>query len=219
MDFLQQDYLLISGGPEEKRRFLDLSCSLLVPGYYNTLLKYNRALKQRNLQIKHDLENSTNHRHLWNDILAKTGIFLMQVRCSLVEKLLEMARLRISQMVQTPIDLHIDYVPSVRRTDTESGFDAFVEKLKETQRREDIFRSTIVGPHRDGLHFLNSGEDMRAFSSQGQIRMAVLSMKLAVIDLMRIDQNAYPVLMFDDAFIEIDKRNTQMILDSLKDYN
>ena len=47
MDFLQQDYLLISGGPEEKRRFLDLSCSLLVPGYYNTLLKYNRAQAEK----------------------------------------------------------------------------------------------------------------------------------------------------------------------------
>jgi DNA replication and repair protein RecF len=216
---LQQDFILITGGPDEKRRFIDIACSLLVPGYYQTLLRYNRALRQRNLQIRDDLENNRCHRHLWDEALAQTGLSITTIRSRIIRSLESMARARIAGMKSNTIELCLRYQSSLISKSNIFTIDEYKKHLITTERRENIFKSTVFGPHRDSLVFLHENRDMRSFASQGQIRMAVLAIKLALVDLLRQESNLYPVLLFDDFFIEIDPVNTQVVLESLGNYN
>ena len=220
IEFLQNDYVLISGGPEEKRRFLDISCSLLVPGYYSSLLRYNRALRQRNLQIRMDVQQNTAKRHLWDEILVQSGINIIVSRQKVVRLLQEASTQRIAGMKKAPLNMRLDYINQITQHATSVQPEEYRRRLHESERRENVFKTTVIGPHRDNIGFFHDdNKDMRLFASQGQIRMAVLSVKFALVDLLRSERNYYPVLLFDDAFIEIDRENTQLLLDSIGKYN
>ena len=72
-------------------------------------------------------------------------------------------------------------------------------------RDEDIRRQTTsFGPHRDEIELTLSGELLKAFGSQGQMRTAALSMKLAAFDLLEAVQGEPPLLLLDDVLSELD---------------
>ena len=71
---------------------------------------------------------------------------------------------------------------------------------EEDQRRQ----TTCFGPHRDELELLLCGEPLKAFGSQGQMRTAALSMKLAAFDLLEAIQGEPPLLLLDDVLSELD---------------
>jgi DNA replication and repair protein RecF len=81
---------------------------------------------------------------------------------------------------------------------------AFVQYLREV-RREEIGRGmTVVGPHRDDLHFLIDGVDMTLYGSRGQQRTTALALKLAEVDLMTQIVGEAPLLLLDDVMSELD---------------
>jgi len=86
--------------------------------------------------------------------------------------------------------------------------------LKRT-RSEDLFRQyTAFGPHRDDVSLLLCGKELRAFGSQGQLRTAVLSMKLGEIELIHREMGEYPTLLLDDVFSELDLKRRNALLRS-----
>lgn len=211
---------MIIGSPEEKRRLFDISCSLLVPGYYPSLLRYNRVLRQRNIQIKLDLQHNTTKRHVWDELLIQTGIGIIKAREKILQLLQKASAERISNMKKVPLDLRLTYINQVIPHTAFLEPEEYRRRLYASEKSENIFKTTLLGPHRDSIGFFHdNNKDMRMFASQGQIRMAVLSLKFALVDLLRTERNLYPLLLFDDAFIEIDKDNTQLLLDSIGTYN
>ena len=80
----------------------------------------------------------------------------------------------------------------------------FLENIKKNIKN-DIFKgSTEIGPHRDDIEILINGINSRSFASQGQQRTAVLSMRLAEVELINEEKNEYPVLLLDDVLSELD---------------
>ena len=75
--------------------------------------------------------------------------------------------------------------------------------------------TTTVGPHRDDLLLSLSGRDMRAFASQGQMRTAVLSMRLAELDLLRQRHGEAPLLLLDDVLSELDGGRRMRLLERI----
>ena len=82
-------------------------------------------------------------------------------------------------------------------------------------RAEDIQRLfTSFGPHRDDMSLTLCGRELRAFGSQGQMRTAVLSMKLGEIRLIENEMGEPPTLLLDDVFSELDVRRRSALLKS-----
>jgi DNA replication and repair protein RecF len=73
---------------------------------------------------------------------------------------------------------------------------------------------TTYGPHRDDVAMLLCGRDLRAFGSQGQLRTAVLSMKLGEIRLIENEMDEPPALLLDDVFSELDLKRRNALLKS-----
>ena len=68
------------------------------------------------------------------------------------------------------------YVGPLATTDT--PYKQMLAGLKRTRAEDKTRLYTTFGPHRDDLAMLLCGKELRAFGSQGQLRTAVLSMKL-----------------------------------------
>ena len=93
----------------------------------------------------------------------------------------------------------------------------FAGKLRENRERDQKFKMTLVGPHRDDLGFSIGGVDIRRFGSQGQQRTAALSLKLAEIELVKQETKDTPVLLLDDVLSELDSSRQRYLLDSIHD--
>ena len=84
-----------------------------------------------------------------------------------------------------------------------------LEKLNNNIDREIIYGSTLYGPHRDDFSFELDNSDLLLYGSQGQLKMAILSLKLSLVDVFYDVSGEYPILLLDDLFSELDvsKRN------------
>jgi len=93
----------------------------------------------------------------------------------------------------------------------------FVSALKE-KRTEEINRGvTVLGPHRDELRFLAGGIDLGDYGSRGQIRTALLALKLAEIEWMKAKTGQCPVLLLDEVLAELDIQHRADLLVYLED--
>ena len=72
-------------------------------------------------------------------------------------------------------------------------------------RGEEIARGmTTIGPHRDELRFLSNGIDLGDYGSRGQVRTALLSLKLAEAPWMQERTGQWPVMLLDEILAELD---------------
>jgi DNA replication and repair protein RecF len=218
IEFLQQDSDILFGEPEGRRRLLDIACSLHMPSYYKNLLHYNRALKQRNQQIKTDIERNTADRHIWNEALIRYGSAIIRSRRNMATLLENYTRERARKMGIAELDLRFLY-KSLQEKGEETLEECFEKNLYASVKREEVFKTTVLGPHRDNFIFLNHGRDMRDFSSQGQVRMTIIATKLALAEFLHEERGIHPVFLFDDVLLEIDPQNTESILKSFGGQN
>lgn len=235
--FLPQMVQVIEGAPEERRRFLNLAMAQALPGYAQVLSDYGAALSQRNALLRQLSESGGDERQLdyWDGLLADRGASLIQARSRTVQELERLAAREHLELTHGQSVLRLAYQPSfdplprprgqyslplaapVDRTVLE--LDQVRQGLHEcllAQRKEDISRgATTQGPHRDELRFLENGIDLGTYGSRGQVRTALLSLKIAEVAWMRERTGQSPVLLLDEALAELDPARRADLLDRL----
>jgi DNA replication and repair protein RecF len=93
----------------------------------------------------------------------------------------------------------------------------FARKLKEI-RKEEIARGvTSIGPHRDDLRGVSNGIDLGIYGSRGQIRSAIISLKLAEVKWLKEKTNEWPVLLLDETLAELDNQHRMDLMEKLLD--
>ncbi len=224
--FVPQMSQIIEGGPEERRRYLNLTLAQTVPAYARTLSEYSQALSQRNALLKQLNERGGDPEQLayWDEILAERGAQLVLWRIQAVSELETLAKNIHDHLTRKNETLRLDYQPAYDplprppgqmdlRFDTpidRSGLglndirDGFRKALRGL-RREEIARGvTTIGPHRDELRFLATGRDLGDYGSRGQIRTALLSLKMAEVDWMKAKTGQWPIILLDEVMAELD---------------
>jgi len=237
--FLPQMTRIIEGGPEERRRYLNLTISQAMPGYAQALGEYSQVLSQRNALLKLLAERGGDPEQLvyWDDLLAQKGATLIFQRIHAVHELEQVARRIHHRLSHGNEILRLDYRPSydpvppvegqyslpldapVDRTNIkpEQIRQGFLQRLQ-TIHREEIARGvTTVGPHRDELRFLSSGVDLGDYGSRGQVRTALLSLKLAEVDWLKSKTGEWPVLLLDEILAELDTQRRSDLLNAVHD--
>lgn len=218
--FSPEDLLIIKQGPSERRRFIDITLSQLRPTYFYDLQKYSRILFQRNTLLKkisfqRKLGDTLG---VWNKHLVKTGSRIVKARMNFVCRLNSLAEARHGKLTNNDERLELLYDPSFEiapgSTDGEIE-ELFCKALKEVNEIELRRGTSCVGPHRDDMHIVLNGDRAKVYGSQGQQRTAVLSMKLAEIDLMQEESGEFPVLLLDDVLSELDDRRKEFLLESI----
>jgi DNA replication and repair protein RecF len=215
--FGPDDLRIIKGGPVERRRFLDLEISAVHERYRKDLAKYRRILTQRNTFLK-DARHLVGSMHgkaaldVWDEQLVSVGARVMVKRAKVIEDLSGLAQTAYKEISSSGL-LKLTYRPSFDVVEscpadeqgiTQKWSALFHRELLRLRQAELIRGVTLAGPHRDDMTFTLDGVDMRAFSSQGQQRTAVLALRLAELEFVRNEMGEDAILLLDDVSSELD---------------
>lgn len=235
--FLPQMTRIIEGEPDERRRYLNLALSQAVPGYAMALNEYDKALTQRNalLRLLAERGGDPDQLRTWDEMLAERGSILIHARIGAVQEIERLAARLHHRLTHSQEVLRLVYQPafdplqqpeaqyalplktniqrnSFSRDQIRQGF---LQRLA-ALRSEEIARGvTTIGPHRDELHFLSNGVDLGDFGSRGQVRTALMSLKLAEMTWLRERTGEWPVLLLDEILAEMDVQRRKDLLDTL----
>ena len=220
--FAPNDQSLTFGGPEERRKFLNSMLSQARPSHLDDLLRYRRALRQRNEYLTRNRGRSVDEHIIapLNRMLAHTGGRIISRRADFLAKFcgeLKRAWERLGGAIEEPI---IAYQSSIRKKYCESSEEAesaLLSKLTNAIVRDRELGRTTTGPHRDELVFKLDGQDVRRFASTGQHRSFAIALKLAQYCYLDSRLEEKPILLLDDVFDSLDPDREKVILDWLRD--
>ena len=227
--FSPEDLQLITEGPSERRKFMDIAISQLTPSYYFDLLQFNKILAQKNSLLKKiKYQNAKEDRvflEVLNDQLSDVGSKIICNRYEFINEISLLAS-KSNEKISGKEVLNIQY-------DSGSFGDEYIyeinlKDIKEVKERlftimqskveKEIEREiSYIGPHRDDIIFKLNQNDIKRFGSQGQKRTAVLSLKMAEVEILRQKSGRKPILLLDDVLSELDIQRQRALIESLRD--
>lgn len=195
---------LVQDGPDERRRFLNLSISQTAPSYGAALLRYQKILDQRNNLLKSkDAETVLETLPVWDEQLGVYAARIIRARRSFLKELSPLAAEAHSYLTDGGETLSVAAEGNYPEEESEIA-KKLVRELAGSYERDLRLGYTSVGPHRDDLKISIDGADARGYASQGQTRTAALSMKLAEAEIFKKLTGESPVLILDDVMSELD---------------
>lgn len=203
---------LIQDGPDERRRFMNMSISQTSPAYYTALLRYNKILDQRNALLKNrDVDLILDTLPVWDEQLCRYASIIIKKRTEFLEKLAPYAKELHAFLTDGAEELVIS--PDKKYGGGEGEIAAeMLKRLGRNYEKDIRLGFTTVGPHRDDIDFFISGKDAKAYASQGQTRTAALAVKLSEVEIFRELSGEYPVLILDDVMSELDLPRRKKLL-------
>ncbi len=205
--FTPDEMGIIKGMPEVRRKFCDSSIMPLRPNYIKELIKYRNILAQKTALLKSRQYETLD---IWNEKLAETGSRIMKLRESYIERINQKAREIQNEISGGKEELNLIYNPSVKLKEN------YLEKLSEYKEKEKESLFCMVGVHRDDIDIFINGKPAKNYASQGQIRTAVLSLKLAETEIIKEETGEYPVMLLDDILSELDKSRREFLISKIK---
>jgi DNA replication and repair protein RecF len=194
------DLSLINGSPAERRRFLDLHIAQIDPLYLFYLARYYKAMKQRNVLLRSGPAETLG---LWEKAMAPAASYLIAKRKQAIDTLQHTSSEWMGLFAQGE-ELHLSYHTSLQDDKLEAHWTA--------ARPKDIhYGTTMAGPHRDDLHILLSGKQAKPFSSEGQKRSCIASLRFAQWKHMRSRIESPPLLAIDDFGIQLDTKRREQL--------
>lgn len=232
--FLPQDLVLVEGPPTERRRYLNVTLCQTDAVYCQALAQFEKVLGQRNALLRRIAEGESRPDELdfWDEQITASAGVIVAGRQRLLRELEIKARRVHADLSGGLEDLELRYQPGFLATPNNSGqlsFDVpgldlnrqmsaaeiarqYSQRLAQ-MRGEEIARGmTLSGPQRDELRLLVNGRDLGLFGSRGQVRTAVMALKLAELTWMRDTLGEWPILLLDEVIAELDSDRRAYLL-------
>jgi DNA replication and repair protein RecF len=196
---------VVKGGPGARRAYFDRVLGRLFPARAQLPLEYAAAVGQRNAALRRVAATISSPGALepWTSQVAALGSRLVESRRELVELLTPVFAAHAGELGLTGAGLAYGGEPPT-------------VELLESRLQRDLERGTTgVGPHLDDVAVRADDRDLRAFGSQGEQRMAVLSLLLAEAELLTARRGIPPLLLLDDVLSELDAARRRILSDRL----
>ena len=210
--FTPDDINILKGGPQNRRRFLDIMISQLKPNYMYNLNLYLKTLEQRNnylRQIK-EYNKDENLLEIWDEKLAEYAFNIYNYRNEFINKIKNKIKNIHSEITNNKEKIEIEYL-----TECESK-EKYLKLLKDRRKLDIIKGYTTKGIHRDDFIIYINKKEVGIFGSQGQNRTAMLSLKLSELQVIYDDIGEYPILLLDDFMSELDCKRRENFLNHIK---
>lgn len=232
--FAPEDLELIKGSPNVRRRLLDDLAVQLRPAWGSVRLDYEKVLKQRNALLKSIRYEGFTATHestleVWDHQLAEAGARVLQARFEVLEALRPHVAEAYQQLSGSVRTAKMRYQSSLDEFAGEemrqgtgqpgaAGREQLAEELRSglgaARRQERERATTLVGPHRDDLHFSLDDVPVKGYASHGETWSYALALRLAGYRVMVDDdpsEGGRPVLILDDVFAELDARRRRRL--------
>ena len=200
------DAELISGGSEERRRFMDVVISQYDKEYLEALIRYNKALQQRNTLLKNEQGFDEELIEVWEEMMAASGEVVYRKRCAFIEEFIPIFQTYYSQISQNKEEVGVVYESHAQQGN-------LVQLLKESRQRDRIMGYSLKGIHKDDLLMQLEDYPIKKEGSQGQNKTYLIALKLAQFDfLRRTGSHTTPLLLLDDIFDKLDASRVEQIV-------
>ena len=210
--FTPDDINILKGGPQNRRRFLDIMISQLRPNYMHILSLYLKTIEQRNKylrQIKEEHKDE-NLLEIWDEKLAEYALKIYEYRKEFIEKIIKKINIIHKNITNGEEQIELEYITEC------NSKEKYLKLLKERRKLDIIKGFTTKGIHRDDFMIYINKKDIKIFGSQGQNRTAMLSLKLAELQVIYDEIGEYPILLLDDFMSELDKTRRKNFLENIE---
>ncbi|PIZ61578.1 DNA replication/repair protein RecF, partial [Candidatus Saccharibacteria bacterium CG_4_10_14_0_2_um_filter_52_9] len=206
---------LLSGGPEARRDYLDDLLEQTTPGYGTVRRQYKRALAQRNALLKQPGPPSHSSAFPWDVRLSQLAGQIVRARQQLTEEINQELSKLYKKLSKAKTVVTITYAS---RWPVDS-YETQLLKRFETGWHDDRQRGfTSSGPHREDFTMFFDGHPAAQTASRGEVRTAVLALKIIELKIIEAARGTSPLLLLDDVFSELDGRRRHALTDYLAPY-
>lgn len=212
---------VLRGAPPERRRFLDRGIVGLRPELLRVLGDFRRALQQRNALLRGQSRRPGDARQLdaWDENLARAAAPLHEERRRYAVRLAAAIGPAEQALFPGGEQLRLSYRPSPEASgEAEPGLfqETFLERLTRGRSRDLAVGHTCTGPHRDELLLELNGVDLRRYGSAGQVRAAMIALKVGKLCLLREERGEAPLFLMDDFDSDLDEPRAQALAHFLR---
>ena len=211
--FEPSNTMLISDAPSERRKLLNIEISQIYKEYLVILTNYQRILKQRNFYIRGMYINGS-YTSEYLDILTKKLVEYGKVICKYRQDFIDNINKYITSNYEKIFGsgtLKIRYVSTFKN----KSEDDLIKRFKDNYQKELSVGKTLEGIHHDDIMFILDNNNLKEWGSEGQRKNAIISFKLAEINVINEIKGYYPILILDDLFSELDKEKITNLLGML----
>jgi DNA replication and repair protein RecF len=204
--FTPDRLVVVKGGPSARRAYFDRSAGRLFPARAVLPAEYAAAVAQRNAALRRTSLGLSSRAALepWTERVAALGAQLVEARLELTRELGPLFR---------------GQAEALGLEQTELGYEGEPPEIQTLEDRldEDLERGTTgLGPHLHDFAITAGGRELRRFGSQGEQRLAVLSLILAEAELLALRGPAPPLLLLDDVLSELDERRRRTLVERIE---
>ena len=199
------DSELIAGGSDERRRFMDVVISQYDKEYLDALIRYNKALVQRNTLLKSEQPVEEELFLVWEEMMAQAGEVVFRKREAFIREFIPIFQSFYSFISQDREKVGLSY-------DSHARDASLLEVLKESRVRDQIMGYSLRGVHKDELNMLLGGFPIKREGSQGQNKTYLVALKLAQFDFLKRTGTTVPLLLLDDIFDKLDASRVEQII-------
>ena len=210
--FTPDDINILKGGPQNRRRFLDIMISQLRPNYMHILNLYLKTIEQRNKylrQIKEEHKDE-NLLEIWDEKLVEYAVKIYEYRKEFIEKIIKKINIIHKNITNGEEQIELEYITEC------DNKEKYLQLLKERRKLDIIKGFTTKGIHRDDFVIYINKKEIKIFGSQGQNRTAMLSLKLAELQVIYDEIGEYPILLLDDFMSELDRTRRKNFLENIE---
>lgn len=220
--FCPEDLMVLKAGAAARRRLVNQALCQLRPNYEKALAEYTRLLEQKSRILKDRFARPDLLEILpeYDLRLAQVGAVIISYRARYLETLAEQTAAFHGAFSGGREALELRYETVSTVPDPFAPRQVLFENLREHQRSHHQAElescQCLTGPHKDDFEVLLEGRSLKSFGSQGQVRTAAISLKLAERELMRQDTGEEPVLLLDDVLSELDPMRQDFVLNQIR---
>lgn len=217
--FYPDDLDIIKGSPNIRRRYLNSEISQYDNNYLIMLNKFRKIQKMRNEYLrKISINNNYDKQYfsIMNNYYIDSSLKIFIIRNNFINEINEIVENIFCNLTGLK-GFHVDYKNSLNiinfnNLDNDEIINIFKEKLNNNLESEIRVGSSLIGPHKDDVEFYLNDLNLKNYGSQGQQRLAVLSIKLAEIEILKKHNLETPILLLDDVFSELDDEKKNRLL-------
>lgn len=202
------DAQLITGGSEERRKFLDALLSQLDTEYLKNLITYNKILQQRNALLRSFAETGTMNFSLLDVLdeqLDAPGSFVFKRRKEFLTTFLPLSKNLYHEIAKQPEEISFFYNSEMLQAN-------FSELLKASRQKDCRSQRSNSGIHRDDIEIYLGKLLFRNIASQGQRKSLLFALKLAELEILKKEKGFSPFLLLDDVFEKLDEERIANLL-------
>ena len=204
--FSTDNIRMFKESPGARRKYFNVQISQMNRRYLKLLNDYNVILRQRNEFLKIinlNKKSDTDYLDILNNKYVDISLEIYNYRNEYVNSINNYLD-DIFYSITDNKGIKLKYMSNM-----DNDREVLLDKLKKNLNKEIMYKMTLIGPNRDDFCFYLDNKNLSLYGSQGQIRSAVLALKMSEVLLFIDKVGESPILLLDDMFSELDinKRN------------